>query len=87
MVQPLNYVVSQYVCLCDELAMDQSKLHVPCFLYVCICVCTVKVNVRKWPIPNVCYAVNACRRASNRGQWVELDLGVIHSVQFHNKVN
>ena len=35
MVQPLNYVMPQYGCLCDELVMDQSKLYVPFFLYEC----------------------------------------------------
>ena len=36
----------------------------------------MKLNVRKWPILNVCYADNACGRVSSRGQLVELDLGV-----------
>ena len=52
-----------------------------CKLYVSyMCVCPVKLNVRKRPIPNICYAVNACGRVSSRDQWVELDLGDIFSV-------
>ena len=35
----------------------------------------MKLNVQEEPIPNVCYAVNACGRVSRTGQW-ELDLGV-----------
>ena len=68
-MQPLNYVVSQYACVCNNWPRTKTGYT---FL---LCVCAMKLNVLIGSIPNVCYAVNACGRVSRRGQWEELDLG------------
>ena len=48
----------------------------------------MKLNVQEEPIPNVCYAVNACGRVSRTGQWEELDLGVSAAhIHVHNCIH